>query len=313
LSETSRRPAPIFIVGAMRSGTTLLRLMLNESPELSIPGESHFLAPLTRELPPRVRLSDEQRRHALDYITSQVEWQRDFDTTDEALREAVGDDRITFGELVDRLFRTEIAPTGKPRWGDKTPGYLFSMQRLLRHLPDAQFVAIVRDPRDTYLSLRRYDWVGTTTWSIGVYLRKCGWRVARAGRTLDPRQFTVVRYEDLVLDTEKTLRALCATLDLTYDDRMLSFFEHADENVQPWEFEIGAHTKLRRAVQPSDVGRWRREGDRRAVQEVEALTTEVIHDHGYQPSLTEGRARAVRLRARLRHEWSTRRPSRSSS
>jgi hypothetical protein len=220
---------------------------------------------------------------------------------------------VTLAELTDRLFRAEIAATGKPRWGDKTPGYLFSVQRILRHIPNAQFVAIVRDPRDAYLSLRRYDWVGTTTWSIGVYLRKCGWPLQRGERTIDSRQFSIVRYEDLVLDTEATLRQLCRFLDLTYDDRMQSFFENADDNVQPWEFEIGAHTKLRRAVQPTDVGRWRREGERREIREIESLTTDVLHRHGYESSMSDWHARAVRLRARARHEWSTRRPRRSSA
>jgi hypothetical protein len=314
MAEPSPKPSasrPVFVVGAMRSGTTLLRLMLNRSPDITIPAESHFLARLVRSVPAGVALSEDQRRHALAVIEANPEWRRDFTTTDAELEAALGSDPVTTADIIDRVFRLEIAPTGKARWGDKTPAYLFSVERILEHLPDAQFVAIVRDPRDAYLSLVKYDWVDTTTWAIGLYLQKCGSRVNTCARTLRPDQFIVVRYEDLVLATETTLVQLCGDLDLTYDEQMLSFFEAADDHVQSWEFEIGAHTKLRRAVEPSDVERWRREGDHARIREIEALTPQVVRRHGYERTVPDRSVRVLQIRARLRHEWEARRPSRS--
>jgi hypothetical protein len=291
----------------MRSGTTLLRLMLNASPDLSIPAESHFVARLVRTLQPGALLTDRERQSAIAFITSRTEWQRDFVTTDAELEAAIGSDPITLAELLDRLFRAEIRSTGKPRWGDKTPAYLFFVHNIVRHFPDARVVAIVRDPRDVYVSLKRYDWAGRTTWSIGGYLAKCGNLVQRWSREVGPDQFIVVRYEDLVLDTEPTLRRLCAWLDLAFDERMLSFFEQADENVQEWEFEIGAHEKLRRPVDPADVARWRTEGPETEIAEIEALTRDVLAHHHYESDLGSWPARMYRLRARVRHELSTRR------
>jgi hypothetical protein len=295
--------SPVFVVGAMRSGTTLLRLMLNESPDLAIPAESHFVARLVRTLEPGKVLTDEERTWAVDFITSKLEWQRDYTTSDDELEAALADDPITLADLLDRLFRTEIAHTGKPRWGDKTPDYLFFVQHILGHFPDANVVAIVRDPRDVYLSLKRYDWAGRTTWSIGGYLSKCGRLADRWAAAYPAPQFVVVRYEDLVLDTAPTLERLCATLGLRFDERMLSFFEGAGENVQPWEFEIGAHTKLRRDVDASDVGRWRVEGDRKEIAEVESLTADIIRDHGYDASLSPWRASMTRSQLRARHAF----------
>jgi hypothetical protein len=299
MTEHAKRLSPVFIVGAMRSGTTLLRLMLNESPELSIPAESHFVASLVKRFEPEQLLGDEERLSVIEWITSHEEWRRDFVTTDDQLLSLTWTGPVTISTILDHVFRLEISRSHKPRWGDKTPAYLFFTDRILAHFPDAQVVSIVRDPRDVYLSLRRYDWVGRTTWSIGNYLRRCGDLVERWSSAFDASRFMVVRYEDLVLDTETTLRRLASTLALTYDDRMLSFFEGASDNVQEWEFEIGAHTKLRRNVEATDVARWRTEGDRRQIAEVESLNSVVIERHGYEPALAAWRLPLVRARARV--------------
>ncbi len=299
----------------MRSGTTLLRLMLNESPDMSIPAESHFVARLVKTFAPGHELSDAERQWAVDFIISRPEWQRDFTTTDDELRAAVlaESGATTLEQLLDRVFRAEIASTGKPRWGDKTPAYLYFADRILAHFPAAQVVAIVRDPRDVFLSLRQYDWVGRTTWSIGSYLQKCGNLVNRWSQDFDASRFVVVRYENLVLDTEDTLRQLCDTLALEFDQGMLSFFESADDNVQDWEFDIGAHTKLRRNVRATDVSRWKREGDPGQIAEVESLTTSVIQRYGYESAVPRWRAPVLRARARFRYRQSQRRSDGSGS
>lgn len=293
---------PVFIVGAMRSGTTLLRLMLNEHPELAIPAESHFVSALLRAFGPEATLDGDDLERAIGIVAGTEEWQRDFAGDEQALRAAVGAGPLRVGALVDRVFRLEIGPTGKPRWGDKTPAYLFRVDELLRALPNSQVIAIVRDPRDVYLSLRPKGWVGETPWEIGRYLCRCNDLVMRWSATVPPNRFTVVRYEDLVLDTDRTLHELCAYLALPFADRMRAFFRSAEENVQRWELEIGAHNKLLRPPDPQDVGRWRREGSRLEIAEVESVTAGVIDAHGYERSGSIAVASPVlSVEARLRH------------
>ena len=101
----------------------------------------------------------------------------------------------------------------------------------------------------------------------------------RWSNDFDQNRFLTVRYEDLVLDTEQTLRHLCSVLDLRFHEDMLSFFETADDHVQAWEFEIGAHTKLRRNVDETDVARWKDEGDRSQISEVESVTSSIIRQY----------------------------------
>jgi Sulfotransferase family len=286
MSETS---APVFVVGAMRSGTTLLRLMLSEHSELAIPAESHFLSALFRDLGPERVLSGDDLGQAIEIITGSPEWQRDFKQTETQLRQTLGDGPLSMAELIERVFRLEIAATGKPRWGDKTPAYLFRVPDLLACFPSAKIVAIVRDPRDVYLSLREHGWVGYSTWEIGRYIARCGGLVTRWSKRFPPERFSIVRYEDVVLQPEVTLKRVCDFLCLPFEPTIVGFHEHADENVQGWELEIGAHTKLLRPMQTTDVERWR---DARSLRtrvqlaQVEAFTSEVLAQFGYGRRLT---------------------------
>jgi hypothetical protein len=280
-------PAPVFVVGAGRSGTTLLRLMLNAHPQIAIPSESHFLVPLLRAFPPGTDLAGADLERAVEVVASSAEWRRDFAHSETELRAAVGPGPIDVARFVDRVFRLEVGPE-PARWGDKTPAYLEWVDTLLELFPAAHVVAIVRDPRDVYLSLLPLDWFGRTTWELGRYIARNGRFVERSRRRHPPERFHVVRYEDLVLQTDATLRDVCAFLGVPFVEAMADFHERAEENVRPWELEQRLHTKLLRPPTRADVGRWRREGPRREHEEIERT----VDDRSL------GRLRA---RARVRH------------
>src|SRR5690349_5987674 len=166
-------PAPVFLVGASRSGTTLLRLMLNEHPDVAIPSESHFLGPLLQEFEPGATLEGASLEHAIETVTGFAQWRDDFRQTETELRNAVGDGPVPLADFIDRIFRLEVG-ADVARWGDKTPPYLRWVDKLLACFPNAQAIAIVRDPRDVYTSLAELEWFGTSTWEVCRYLQPCG-------------------------------------------------------------------------------------------------------------------------------------------
>lgn len=295
---------PVFVVGAMRSGTTLLRLMLNQHSELAIPAESHFLAALFRRFAPDAVLSQTEIDDAVAIVTSSVEWQQDWHGDATALRnDLAARAPLSLGAVIDGVFRHETARTGKPRWGSKTPAHLFQVPRLRRCLPEARFIGIVRDPRDTYLSLAPRGWVGTTTWSVGRYVERCDRLVEQFSQD-GHGDFTVVRYERLVLDPRPELERLCAAVGLEFEPPMLDFHVDARQNVQGWEIETGAHQKLLRPPSTDDVGRWRREGSRRALRQIEAITFGAMQTFDYETTLAPWRAWLLRQVARLEHRLS---------
>lgn len=247
---------PFFLLGAARSGTTMLRLMLNGHSRLAIPFESHFLRPIFAELPSdRLLSKDEVARFAELVIT-----ERNFPTwhlQPAQVRELIAFAPATLATLVDALFRLEIAPSGKPRWGDKTPMYYACWRRLLGLFPGSKLVHIIRDGRDVSRSLERLGWHGATTADRAAYWRERVEHAHAAARELGPERNLIIRYEDLVLETRPTLAAICTFLGERLEPEMLHFFDDPRPHLSAIDGDI--HRKLQRAPQAGDVERWRRE------------------------------------------------------
>src|SRR5262249_34844535 len=151
---------------------------------------------------------------------------RDFAHESGALRTVIGGGPLTMAELLDRVFRLEVGDAA-PRWGDKTPANLRWVGPLYECFPAAQTIAIVRDPRDVWLSLAPLGWFGETTWDIGHYIARNGRMVRRWLDEVPPSAFHIVRYEDLVLETERVLREVCEFLQLPFAAEMEQFFHNA--------------------------------------------------------------------------------------
>src|SRR3954468_22549156 len=152
-SIDDRAPFP-FIVGVGRSGTTMLRAMLDSHPDLCIPGESHFLSSLLR--PWRRRQLTEQGRVVPERLLAELAKSRQFRNwglDDDELRSTLSTDpRPDLADAVRRIYALHAHAAGKPRYGDKTPSYVESITPIGRLLPEARFVHLVRDGRDVALS-----------------------------------------------------------------------------------------------------------------------------------------------------------------
>ena len=262
-----------FVVGVGRSGTTLLRLILDAHPELAIPAETQFLPKLLRLR----EEGDALRAAAQSMMTSASTW-ADFGIPAERLEEAFA--RLSPFTLADGLrtfYRLYAAKFGKSRWGEKTPFYGLRMGAIEAVLPEAHFVHLIRDGRDVALSLRPLwfspgheieaqaeNWL-TKVSTIRANGREC-------------HHYLEIRYEDLVLDTESTVRRVCDFIALRYDPRMLSYHRSAEARLgeigdeyrfKETRISKGARMRLHEnAVRPPDparVGRWRSDmscGDR---------------------------------------------------
>lgn len=277
----SGRHAPIFVVGTSRSGSTMLRLMLNRHPELAIPPESHFLIPLVQDLPLHAPLSPEQVKRAAEIITEHPRFES-WCTTAEVLTEALLDHpRPTLETLVDTAFRTETAPTSKPRWGDKTPEYTSIIDRLGALFPGARFIHIVRDGRDTSISLKQMRWYGWTAYERANYWQHTVLKVEAAGEKLGPSRYTRVFYEDLVLSPETTLQNLCDFLEIPMHGPMLSFHEDGLDRLSPEQRRSGHHHKVSRPSRETDVARWRRESSWISILLFEAVAGKALDREDY--------------------------------
>lgn len=252
-------PPPFFVVGADRSGTTLLRLYLDANSNLAIPSESWFLIDLLERFGPRGVLDADGVSEALAIVSAHPRfvdgWHVDLARLRRDLRPNAP---LRLAELVDALFRAETHAPAEVTWGDKTPEYVGHLPALASCFPGARFVNIVRDGRDVYLSLatRRWSDRGYTPYELGRYWSSCVAAAREAGRELGER-YLEVRYEDLVLETPSVLQRVCDFLGVTFEEAMLAAHDRASLLMTTSEREAGVHDKLSRPPRPSDVGRWR--------------------------------------------------------
>jgi len=219
------------IVGAPRSGTTLLRFMLDANSELAIPPETGFLAVADKLKGRGEKLRDLFFETIVNYGEPLRSWP-DFEIPTEEFRVTL--DQITPFNVADgyrAFYRFYAARHGKPRWGDKTPTYCRHLKAIRKVLPEARFVHIIRDGRDVALSLRRM-WFspGSDMETQASYWRDCILAARRAGTGHD--DYLEVRYEELIHNTAETLQRICAHVDLTFEEQMLTYYTRVPERLQ---------------------------------------------------------------------------------
>lgn len=291
---------PVFIVGAPRSGTTLLQYMLRSHPALSLPtGESHFFIPLYRNAAQFGDLSqaDNVRRVLRAMEAQSAEFlHTDFHglkfNVESLAREFVAEERRTMRDIITGLFEKNAAGEGKPRWGDKTPYYVLHLPKLLEWWPDAQIIHIVRDGRDVALSMfaRRHDFRAYNT-----YLAAKQWeQYVETGHTLGqavPKaQYLELRYEDMISNQTAALQAICAYLGEAYSDDLLDYKKSG---------EAGKTPLLQKPIQKSNQDKWKLGMSPWQIRVFESAAGATLEKFGY-PLTTSAKRLPLPLRALFR-------------
>ncbi len=287
-----RSPVP-FIVGVGRSGTTMLRLMLDAHPDLAIPPETHFVPDLIEAIedgggPDR----------AVEVMQSVRQW-GDLQMEPVEVRERF--ERVSDwnpGEALRAFYEIYRERQGKPRWGEKTPAYVRKMRRIEKALPEARFIHVIRDGRDVALS-RWKRTLGEGKRAPAGQVAE-GWqrRIRRAqkqGRRLD--YYMELRYEDLVTDTEPNLRRISEFIELDWDPVMLRYYEGAADRMaemardlpagegkptRPGDERMQAHAMTQKPPDPSAMYRWREKMSHEDVAEFDAAAGDLLSELGYE-------------------------------
>ena len=277
------------MVGCARTGSTLLRHVLNRSPLVSIASETHFMAWSRHH-----RLADRLLavRHAADRRTALERLAHRFFEPDFWiwLRR-----NVTHEELVGRLIETDLTEravfatllelygerrgglaSGEGVLGEKTPAHLRDVPRLNAWFPNARFIHTFRDPRGIYASelrrLRQGRWgpKARLPWlpprlidpllapAEAVSTLRAWHHASRLHRTyvaLLGDRYRLVRFEDLVTSPELEVRAICEFIGIDFDRKLLEGVDvigssFADDRHAAAGFDPGAAERWRDEVHP---------------------------------------------------------------
>jgi hypothetical protein len=289
--------APFFIVGNDRSGTTMLRLIIDGGPDAAVPPESMFLTDVDLAAE-RLRLRDPAARQPLMERIWGHPKVRLWELPGPPPRvppELGADAALRF--VLEAPFAAYARKHGKERWGDKTPHYVHHVDRLLEVWPAARVLVLVRDGRDVALSLRRMPFGPNNAWAAAQWWAR-GIRAGLAAQRRHPENVRTVRYEDLARDPAAHVPAVCAFLGLRYTEEMLAL-ERADRakivaDQRSW------FPTLFDGISTTAVGRWERQMPPRDQRIFAALAGAELAELGY-PVPTRPAAALPPLQARLYH------------
>lgn len=286
-------PMPI-IVGAPRSGTTLLRFMLDSHPALAVPPETGFLPPV-RQLSRTGEATPDTLFRLLTGFPPETPFWADFGLNASRFRQEL--EKIQPFEAAQgvRLFyRLYAERFGKTRFGDKTPSYCEHMKSVEELLPEAHFIHIIRDGRDASLSLRPLWFApGRDITTLALYWKRmvCAGRAAAA----NVAAYMEVRYERLISNPEEPLREICSFLRLPFDSKMLCYWERTPERLQEHKARVQAdgvevvshQQRLAQQIlttcppEPQRIGRWKREMTIQEQREFLDAAGDTLAEFGY--------------------------------
>lgn len=254
------RSGPIFIVGSMRSGSTLFRLILDSHPHIAISEETGFMGALaaTKAIP--------NWKHGREWF-GRLGWS-----------ETELDDRLR--EFYSGMFTRYAASQGKQRWGDKTPLHSRHIPEMARIFPNAVFVGITRHPGAVVSSLRRSFHYGVA--DAASYWETTNADVVRCGADLGDDRFALLRYEDLVGTPEPVLRELMSWLGEPWSDDLLR--HHDVQLAKGAPRLVDGHTNSREPIRGDRAERWARALTATELETVRGTTGPLAEFFGYDPS-----------------------------
>jgi hypothetical protein len=221
---------PIFMLGAERSGTTLVMAMLGCHPRIAVPEVVWYYPRFRPYLFTYGDLSKEQNLRTLaDEMVFGLKtpfWGMQVNPriiVDEILSDLK--ERSFAGIYCAMLERFAHVSGNKPRWGEKTPHNLFFVKEILEDFPDAQFICITRDGRDAGADYLDSSFGPTNVLAAAESWVLCQNAVKPWRKSLTASQWMDLRYEDLVTDPKAILRRTCEFLGEEYSPEMLGFFE----------------------------------------------------------------------------------------
>ena len=261
---------PIFLVGAERSGTTLLRLILNQHPQIAWCNEFEYAVDL---------MTQPNNYPDLNNYYQWLETHRIFQATGFTI-----DRSLSYPELINSFLVQKCNHQNKLIVGATVHRHF---DRVLQIWPDACFIHIVRDGRDVSRSCIGMGWAGNVWKGIERWIEAENlWSELSTKITAD-RRIDVV-YEDLISHPAKTLQPICDFIGVDYDPVMLEYH----------------HSTTYDFPDPQFIGQWRRKLSEAEIQLVESRIATMLTPRGYELSgLPIIQVNAAKVRSLQLDDW----------
>jgi hypothetical protein len=274
-----------FILGNPRSGTTLLRLMLNNHPEIAVPPECGFTEWLWEDFG-QMEMNSSTYSAFLQKLQKTKKFETWFLDSAQLFLSIQKKNPKSYQELVLEVYMEYARVSGKnpTLLGDKNNYYINRVEKLNRIFPDCKKIFIVRDGRDvasSYLELltQREGRLYEPKLEEAILDIANKWKESiRVGQKWTARGDICLRYEDLVENPKAALTMACHFLSLDYSESMLSYFSNNDE---PNEFKSWKW-KTFEPISTDSLGRYKTDLSNEQIDLFQAVAGSELVDCGYK-------------------------------
>lgn len=276
----------IFMVGTQRSGSNLLRLMLNQLPEIAAPHPPHILQRMTPLMAAYGDLQKDSHFGSLvDDVCRLVElnpvpWQgvefdRDVIARQVHSRSLMG----VFEAIYDQVAQAQGAST----WCCKSLANIKFLPAIEAHFRNARYIYLYRDGRDVAVSFRKAI-VGEKHY---YHIARDWAQTQRLALTMEahigPDRFFRVKYEDMVEEPEATMMRLCEFLDTEYRPDMLNFHETDEAHRAAQSSDLWGN--VTQPIMKGNTGKFRIEASEKDVRIFESMAGDVLDKLNYRRSI----------------------------
>jgi hypothetical protein len=275
-----------FIIGRARSGTTLLRSLLDNHPNVIIPpGECPFVSNLfSRYFKKNLELQ-KMRGKFFNDLRSQPAFGYMNPDIDKLKNEILSNHALSYHSLCKQVYMNYRPVSAKKdilAIGDKNPDYSLFIPRLIRIFPETKFIHIIRDPRSNVLSMMNARYESPVIASLA-YRWKYYNREIEKQKITFPERILTVKYEEFVAEPERTLKEICSFLKLKFHQSMFDFYKHKEEllKIYPAEAIEKYHKSLFKPVNDSGAEVWKEGLSQRKIKTIEIVCGRFAEKYGY--------------------------------
>jgi hypothetical protein len=275
VSKLGQYPS-FFIIGAQRSGNTLLRLLLNQHSMLSIPKEAGFLMPYLERNKlddPRL-LSPRERQTLVRYLLQNRQYQKwdlELDVLDPILQT-----ELSLRQAIGFLYWMFAQRHNKKICGDKSPSFIRKLNLLLDIYPDAKLIHIARDGRDVYLSLKKIEEPSAASIAVASLEWRIKLSLIRKSIMKHPHRTVELKYEELLLNPAQTLEKVCDFIGVPFEAEMLDFYQTSEKFVDPRHSEL-----IFRPLDPSNTRKWVKSFTPFELKKYDFFSRKTLRRYGY--------------------------------
>lgn len=291
LSDNYIKDSPVFILSSPRSGSTLLRLILNSNSKISIPNEFPLVEKVIISFPNDIIISKLEAIRFINKISKNKHFQ-DWNIDLKGLfSELDQKDFYSKNDLIQLIYYMCTKKNSEIKiWGDKNIHSVAYISEILKIFPKAKFIHIVRDGRDVALSLKKVSWLfykfpgkkrhylnnikgGALTWNDALDL------INENNHLFHDANFFEFKYEELINNSKIIIMSICDFIGVKFEESMLDF--HKGQQIHTKRSKH-THKNINKPILKKNSKKFIKNLTKREIKILENFSRDMLLQYGYK-------------------------------